>query len=160
MGAARLVRVRARASARVRVRVRASVRVRVSRALATSVAVKLPSASALPDVKLPDVKLPDSRRPAAAAFANRELRLVGAADCEVGGEGTSSSASSEVSVSSLAMALSTRLPTRAMLAASESLCVLVTMMLGAKSLRKRMVEGATRGGPPQALRLRSVLLPF
>jgi hypothetical protein len=47
-----------------------------------------------------------------------------------------------------------------MLAASEALCVLVTMMLGANSLRKRGVEGATRDGPPHALRLRSILLPF
>eukprot|EP00964_Phaeocystis_antarctica_P076534 scaffold47323_cov48-Phaeocystis_antarctica.AAC.2 len=52
------------------------------------------------------------------------------------------------------------LPTRAMLAASVAPCVLVTMMLGAKCLRKRRVEGATRDLGPSALRLRSVLLPL
>ena len=48
-----------------------------------------------------------------------------------------------------------------MLAASVAPCVLVTMMLGAQSFRKRRVEGATRNlVDPSALRLRSVLLPF
>ena len=47
-----------------------------------------------------------------------------------------------------------------MLAASVAPCVLVTMMLGAQSFRKRRVEGATRDLGPSALRLRSVLLPF
>jgi len=58
------------------------------------------------------------------------------------------------------MALSIRLLTRALLAASDALCARVTRMLGAHCLRKRRVEGATRDGRSHPPRLRSAVLPF